>query len=146
MIPANIPINRIPKLKSFRRRVYIYIYRGSGLSPFAFLINLRNIKRLKLNCVCETKDGGVRICLSPEAHYSIISTNWISSFWITLSKSYLLPSREFQSRRKKLARRSDPFRRLRRFRITFFLSSSLSPPPHFCADQTQRHSDLGMVT
>lgn len=101
MIPANIPINPIPKLKSFRRRVYIYIYRGSGLSPFAFLINLRNIKRLKLNCVCETKDGGVRICLSPEAHYSIISTNWISSFWITLSKSYLLPSREFQSRRKK---------------------------------------------
>lgn len=66
MIPANIPINRIPKLKSFRRRVYVYIYRGSGLSPFAFLINLRNIKRLKLNCVCETKDGGVRICLSPD--------------------------------------------------------------------------------
>lgn len=80
MIPANIPINRIPKLKSFRRRVY-YIYRGSGFSPFAFLINLRNIKRLKLNCVCETKDGGVRICLSPEAHYSIISTNWISNFF-----------------------------------------------------------------
>lgn len=105
MIPANIPINRIPKLKSFRRRVY-YIYRGSGLSPFAFLINLRNIKRLKLNCVCETKDGGVRICLSPEAHYSIISTNWISSFWITLSN---LPSFQRIPESKKETIRSDGF-------------------------------------
>lgn len=194
MIP-DIPINRIPKLnrKVFHGSssyIYIYIHRGSdkseSISPF--LINLRNIKCLKLNCVYETKDrwrGRLRafalLPFLPETKrtsYFIIpiSRNWIVSrlesfklssrspslsklflpspdsypyhVKITLSRSFLSFFFPFfhrirvsrRERRKARRRGNDSFWDAG-FRIISLLSF-FRPPPHFCADQTQRHSDL----
>lgn len=141
--------------------------KSESIPPLAFLINLGNIKCLKLNCACTKQkvERGRLPSLSPYDNETTrfiipISTNW----WIVSRlESFKLSSFPASYPYHAIEIISHPsFQRIRRrkkgndsfwdggFRITFPLSLSFfrswsslsSPPPHFCADQTQRHSDL----